>query len=295
MKTRRKIGIPTSNPPALLLALCALLLLWGAATAHAQCPAENRAFLPGETLDYDLYFNWKFIWKKVGTAGMTTTDTLYADHIPAYRFDMYSISSKKIDFIFRMRDTLTCYVTHRLEPLYFRKGAEEGRRYTIDEAWFSYDDDSRAHVHQRRTYRDGSTKEMTYSDNRCIFDMLSILAQARSFNAATYQVGDKINFPMATGRRVEEQTLIYRGMEDVEAKNDTTYRCLVFSFVEYDDRGKEDEIITFFVTDDDNHLPIRLDMYLSFGSAKIFLRQAAGLRYSLASAVVEKKKKKRED
>ena len=47
---------------------------------------------------------------------------------------------KRVDFFFKMRDTLTCYVSDRLEPLYFRKGAEEGKRYTVDEAWFSYKD-----------------------------------------------------------------------------------------------------------------------------------------------------------
>ena len=29
---------------------------------------------------------------------------------------------------------------------------------------------------------------------------------------------------MATGRKVEEQTLIYRGKENVKAENDLTYR-----------------------------------------------------------------------
>lgn len=51
-----------------------------------------------------------------------------------------------------MRDTLTCYVSDKLEPLYFRKAAEEGKRYTVDEAWFSYDDGI-ATVKQRRTLR----------------------------------------------------------------------------------------------------------------------------------------------
>lgn len=46
-------------------------------------------------------------------------------------------------------------------------------------------------------------------------------------------------------------------------------RCLVFSFVEYK-KGKEKEVITFFISDDKNHLPIRLDMYLNFGSGKGF-------------------------
>ena len=82
---------------------------------------------------------------------------------------------------------------------------------------------------------------------------------------------------MATGRRVEEQTLIYRGIKKITAENDTTYRCLIFSLVEYNKKGKEKEVITFYVTDDRNHLPVRLDMHLNFGSAKAFLEECQWL------------------
>lgn len=100
----------------------------------------------------------------------------------------------------------------------------------MDEAWFSYSD-GLANVKQRRTWHNPvrEAQEMEYSDSRCIFDMLSILAQARSYDPKDYKVGQKILFPMATGRRVEEQTLIYRGKEEIKANNDTIYRCLVFS------------------------------------------------------------------
>ena len=128
---------------------------------------------------------------------------------------------------------------------------------------------------------------MEYSDSRCIFDMLSILAQARSYDPADYKVGDRILFPMATGRKVEEQTLIYRGKEEVKANNDTIYRCLVFSFVEYK-KGKEKEVITFYISDDKNHLPVRLDMYLNFGSAKAFFKSVQGNRYPMTSAIRKK-------
>lgn len=253
-----------------------------AITAQAQCPAENKAFSSGEQVVYDLYFNWKFIWKKVGLASLTTYSTTY-NQKEAFRFNLLSVGSKNTDFFFKMRDTLTCYTSDRLEPLYFRKAAEEGKRYTVDEAWFDYGDGT-SKVKQRRTWRDGTVQEMEYSDSRCIFDMLSILAQARSYDPADYKEGDKIHFPMATGRRVEEQTLIYRGKKDIEANNDTTYRCLIFSFVEYK-KGKEKEVITFYVSDDDNHLPIRLDMFLNFGSAKAYLKSVKGNRHPLTSVV----------
>jgi hypothetical protein len=63
-----------------------------------------------------------------------------------------------------------------------------------------------------------------------------------------------------------------------------TYRCLVFSFI--DDRGKkEKEVITFYITDDMNHTPVRLDMYLRFGTAKAFLSKQSGLRNPQTSIV----------
>lgn len=287
MKTRRIIIATTAiaSKRGWLWGVLFVLLFAVALPARAQCTAQNTAFQAGESVKYDLYFNWKFIWKKVGLANLTTEAATYRSQ-PAYCFNLLSGGSKKADFFFKMRDTLTCYVSEKLEPLYFRKAAEEGSRYTVDEAWFSYKDGV-ANVKQRRTWRDRPAQEMEYSDSRCIFDMLSILGQARSYNPDDYTVGSRIQFPMATGRRVEEQTLIYRGKENVKANNDVTYRCLVFSFVEYK-KGKEKEVITFFVSDDRNHLPIRLDMYLNFGSAKAFLTSVEGNRYPMTS-VVEKK------
>jgi len=55
--------------------------------------------------------------------------------------------------------------------------------------------------------------------------------------------------------------------------------------VEYDKKGKEKEVITFFITDDLNHLPVRLDLYLNFGSAKAFLNDVRGNRHPLTSIV----------
>lgn len=49
------------------IVLC-LCLLMGGMAAKAQCGAENDAIKPGETLSYELKFNWKFIWINAGWA-----------------------------------------------------------------------------------------------------------------------------------------------------------------------------------------------------------------------------------
>ena len=261
--------------------LCSIWL--GVLSVGAQCAAKNEAIQPGECLTYELKFNWKFIWVSAGEAKMDLLPTVYQGK-DCYQTTLYSISNKTVDMFFKMRDTLTCITTDRLEPVYFRKGAEEGSGYTVDEARFSYQN-VKCIVEQSRFRRGRDTVYRKDTLDQCVFDMLSILLQARSFDPTYYKKGDKILFPMATGRKVEEQTLIYRGKKNFKAENDVKYRCLVFSLVEYDKKGKEKEVITFYVTDDKNHLPVRLDLYLNFGSAKAFLQSIEGNRHPLTSII----------
>ncbi|MDE7377737.1 MAG: DUF3108 domain-containing protein [Paraprevotella sp.] len=267
----------------ILLSLMLLYLGSRQSPLQAQCTSPNTAFLSGETLSYDLYFNWKFIWLKAGTAAMNITETVYQGE-PAFRCNLTTRGSKKADRFFIMRDTLESIVSQELTPLYYRKGALEGKRYHVDQAWYSYPNGV-SHIRQRYRNHHGDVSEHQRKSNVCIYDMLSMLLRARSFDAQDYRIDQKINFPMADGGKIEEQTLIYRGKKNFKMENTkVTYRCLVFSFVEYKN-GKEKEVITFYISDDENHLPVRLDMFLNFGSAKAFLTGTRGLRNPQTSII----------
>lgn len=246
--------------------------------SYAQCTAENTAFRAGEELNYQLFFNWKFIWINAGTATMSISQTKHENNF-AYRAHLITRTSERLDRFFMMRDTLLSIVTEDMSPIYYKKGANEGGRYYVDEVWYSYPN-GKTHLRQRYKNRDGIVTEKTYDSPKCLYDMMSVMLRARSFRAEDFRVGDKLQLPMADGHKVEDITLIYRGRENFQMKsNGTNYRCLVFSFVEYQD-GKEKEIITFYISDDKNHIPVRLDMYLRFGIAKAFLINSKGLRHS---------------
>ena len=243
----------------------------------AQCTAENTAFSAGEELSYDLFFNWKFIWLSAGTATMKITQTQY-NGTPAYRTHLITRTSDRLDRFFMMRDTMQSIVTEDMTPRYFKKGANEGGRYYVDEVWYSYPD-GQTHLRQRYQNRNGEVTEKTYDSPKCLYDMMSLLLRARSFRADNFHKGDKLHLPMADGHKVEDITLIYRGRENFRIKSSgITYRCLVFSFVEYPE-GKEKEVITFYISDDENHIPVRLDLFLRFGVAKAYLNKSKGLRH----------------
>ena len=63
---------------------------------------------------------------------------LYYKGIPAYRASLTTRGNGKLDDYFILRDTLLTYNSKQMEPLYFRKGAREGKRYTVDEIFYTY-------------------------------------------------------------------------------------------------------------------------------------------------------------
>lgn len=253
------------------------------AQGFAQCPLTNKAFKSGETLSYDLYFNWKFIWIKAGTASFNITRTVYAGE-PAYRTRLVTRGSKRADALFVMRDTLVSFVDTNLVPRYFRKGAEEGKSYRCDEVFYNYYA-GRSAVKMNHYKLGKSSKQSSYSSLTCMYDMLSMVLRARNFDMSMYKKGQRIPFIMADGKDCDPKSILYKGKTVFQVENSTAkYRCLIFSFLEKED-GKENEIITFYITDDANHVPLRLDMNLRFGSAKAYLTGMRGLRNSATSKI----------
>jgi hypothetical protein len=273
--------------PRLWLAAAILLFLilpLSAPLAVAQsspCGIENTAFKGGERLDYELYFNWKFVWVKVGTAKMYTDLTTFQGQ-RAYKASLVTGGNPKLDRFFTMRDTLLSYCSEGLSPLYFRKGAREGKRYYVDEIWYSYPKNN-CHL---KTHAITSSGEHLYRDfeyKQCIYDMMSIFLRARNFSAEGMKKGDRINMPISDALNLSNCWLQYRGKENFKIDGTKEkFRCLVFSFFERE-KEKNHELIRFYVTDDQNHIPVRLDMFLSFGSAKAFLKTYKGVRSPMTS------------
>ena len=104
-----------------------------------QCEVANTAFKEGESVRYDLYFDWGIIWKKVGYATFSTEKTIYEGQ-PAYDIRLMAVGSKEADMLFKLRDSLQVYMTERLEPLYYKKAAEEGNPFAFDVVAMCYEE-----------------------------------------------------------------------------------------------------------------------------------------------------------
>ena len=263
----------------LLLACTATLCM----AQDSPCGIKNTAFKDGEELSYDLKFNWQFIWFRVGTAEMTTRVADFNGR-KAWRADLLTRGFPRLDKFFVMRDTLLSYCDYTtLAPIYFRKGALEGKRYYVDELWFTYPNN---HCHLRR-HEITSSGDHVWSDKEykdCIYDMMSIFLRARNFDASAMKEGDIFPMPISDASDLSNSWLKYIGKKTFKMDGGEKFRCLVFSFMQHED-GKNHELIRFWVTDDLNHIPVRLDLNLRFGSAKAFLTSYKGVRNEMTSRV----------
>lgn len=252
------------------------IALFMALSAKAQCELPNTAFQHGEKLVYELYFNWKLVWMKAGSALFLTSKTNYQNQ-KAFRSYLLTRTSTSLDSYFTMRDTLSGIFTENNVPLYYRKGAFEGNQYRCDEVWYKYAD-GKTNITQRYRNPDGEVSTKSTKSNECVYDMMSLMQRARSMKVEDFKKGERKYFKMADGDEIADIYIVYQGIEETTLKtNNDTYRCVVFSFMQAVD-GKDKEIIRFFITDDDNHMPVRLDMFLKFGTAKAYLLSANGLK-----------------
>ena len=252
-------------------------------TSSAQCGIENNAFKSGEELAYDLYFNWKFIWVKVGTAEMDTRMAKFEGK-DAWKSYLITRGNPKLDKFFVMRDTLLSYCNPDLSPLYFRKGAKEGDSYYVDEIWYSYPHGN-CQLKKHRITSSGEHLWKTTTYKSCIYDMMSIFLRARNFDASKMKKNETIPMPVSDAMGLSNSWLEFRGRENYKMSDTKEkFRCLVFSFYERDN-GKSKELLRFWVTDDENHIPVRLDMFLSFGSAKAYLKSYKGVRSPMTAKI----------
>ncbi len=260
-----------------------VLLMMLPSCIMAQCGIKNTAFTSGESLSYNLYFNWKFVWVKAGTASMNVSQETYNSQ-KAYCTKLQLQSNKKADGMFQIRDTLCCYTTTDIAPLYYRKGAREGKRYNIDEVRYTYPG-SGCKLKLSRTHTDGTKDTKEKSETECAYDMLSIFMRSRNLDFSSWSVGKTLDFTLADGKNTRPGRLKYGGKKTIKADSGVKYQCLELLYMQLSDDGKWKDLARFYVTQDANHVPIRLDLFLKFGMAKAFLTSMSGVKNEVTSTV----------
>ena len=251
----------------ILTTLAAILLLANGAGAA-------NILKDGEHLEYTLQFKMAWAWIDAGKATLDTRATVYNGR-KAFRTTLTANGNRAADRIFKLRDTLETTLTADCAPLFFRKSCIEGSDIVDEKIYFSRENGQyKARI--LKTYTDGHVREGGGQSSQPIYDMISLVQHVRAMDNSTLKPGSRITLNMAGSYRVSEQHLRYTGQETVETGSGKVL-CRVFTLVkettDKKGRAKEETTLRFYTTADSRQLPLRIDIFLKFGDARVVFDQ----------------------
>ena len=255
------------------LSLCAWLRL---SAGDDFCGIRNTAFLPNEVLTLNVYYSVIGLYVNAGTATFTTT-LEKLNNKTVYHAVGEGHTNSRYDWIFKVRDKYESYFdTASLQPLKFIRNVDEGGYKKLENITFN---------HQENTVT--STKGV-YKVPNCIQDVLSAVYYARNINFNKYKPEDKIPFNMFLDNHVYNLYLRYLGKEVVKTRygmfNAVKFKPLLVKGTIFEGGEK----MTVWISDDSNHIPLRIESPIVIGSIKVDMMQHRNLRYPLSSQIISK-------
>jgi hypothetical protein len=253
-----------------------LLILLSSATIRLSagndfCGVSNFSFSGGEVITFKVFYNVIGLYVDAGTASFTVSNTRL-NNKPVYHIVGLGTSNPSYDWIFKVRDRYETYIdTTTLKPYRFVRHVEEGG-YRKDELVNFYHDELKA----------VSTKG-TFSINNCMQDVLSSIYFARNIDFSKYKIGDKINFNMFLDDEVHSIYIRYLGKEIIKTRYGK-FRAIKFKPMLI--KGtifQGGELMTVWVSDDLNRVPLRVESPITVGSVKVDMMGYKNLRYPMKS------------
>jgi len=234
---------------------------------------KNFAFKDGEQVNFHVYYTVIGIYVHAGNASFSVKSINYQQR-PAYQFVGTGTSNSGYDWIFKVRDRYESVVdTANLQPLQFIRDIEEGsfRKYEF--------------ITFNQQTHTANTTEKTYPIPNCIQDVLSTIYYARNINFNKYQPGDKIPFSMFLDNEVFNLYIKYLGKEVIKTRYGTFNAIKFKPLLVKGTLFEGGEKMTVWVSDDNNHVPLRVESPIVVGSIKADMMGYSNLRYPLSSLI----------
>jgi hypothetical protein len=247
--------------------------------ANAQtnfCGIRNTTTQNGEDITYTIYYS-------LAGAHVNAGSTTFSNKLEKFNgrtvFHVMGIggSNVKYDWIYKVRDRYESYIdTQTMQPLKFFRDVSEGNTKKVETVNFNH------------TNNTATNEKGTFKVPACVQDVLSTIYYARNIDFDKYKKGDKIPFQMFLENEVYELYIRYQGKEDVKTKfgkfNAIKFKVLLIPGTIF--KGGEEMVV--WVSDDQNHVPVRIESQIMVGSIKVDMTSHKNLRYPLS--VVTKKK-----
>jgi hypothetical protein len=236
------------------------------------CGIRNSAFNAGEYSVFKVYYTLG-VYIAAGEASFNV-NLERLNNRPVYHITGEGKTYSFYDSFFRVRDKYETFTdTASLQPLKFIRNVDEGGYKKYENVTFNQ---------QTNT---AITNNGVFKVPACVQDVLSSIFYARNIDFNKYKPEDKIPFTMFLDNEVYNLYIRYMGKETIKTKygkfKAIKFKPLLVKGTIFE--GGEKMLV--WVSDDANHLPLRVESPISVGSIKVDMMNYRNLRYPLTSLV----------
>jgi len=243
------------------------------APTNVFCGIKNRAFKEGEVITMKIFYNSMGIYIGAGEATFTSSLERFNGKM-VYHCVGEGKSYSFFDNFFKVRDRYETYIdTTNLFPVKFIRNVDEGGYKIYNNVTFNH------------TAGTAVSTNGVFKTPNCIQDVISSIYYARNINFNQYKVGDKIPLDMFLDDEVYHLYIRYLGKENVKTRYGK-FRAIKFKPLLVKGTIFEGgEKMTVWVSDDPNHVVLRVESPIIVGTIKVDMYGYKNLRYPLTSLI----------
>ncbi len=237
------------------------------------CGIRNTAFVPGEVVTMKVYYTTMGMYIAAGDATFSVNLEKFNGRA-AYHCVGVGKSYSFFDNFFKVRDRYESYIdTATMLPLKFIRNVEEGGYKIYNNVTFN-------HAAGTAVSTNG-----VYKIPNCIQDVVSAMYYARNIKFDKYKTDDKIPFDMFLDDEVHHLYLRYVGKETIKTRYGKFHSIKIKPLLVKGTMFEGGEKMVVWVSDDPNHLVLRVESPISVGSVKVDMMGYKNLRYPLTSLI----------
>lgn len=237
------------------------------------CGIRNTAFKAGETSTYKVFYTVAGAYFGAGEATFSV-NLERLNNKPVYHITGDGKTYNFYDNFFKVRDKYETFIdTATLQPLKFIRNIDEGGYKKYENITFN------------QSANTAVTNKGVFKVPNCVQDVVGAIFYARNIDFNKYKPEDKIPFSMFLDNEVYDLYIRYLGKETIKTKygkfRAVKFKPLLIKGTIFEGGEK----MTVWCSDDQNHLPLRVESPISVGSVKVDMMNYRNLRYPLSSLI----------
>ena len=240
------------------------------------CGINNIAFQVNEEVTFTVYYAVAGIYVNAGNA-VFTSQLENINNRPVYHITGDGKTNPSYDWIYRVRDKYETYIdTATMQPLKFIRNVNEGGYKKYQNITFN------------KTANTAIATDGVFKVPPCVQDVVSSMYYARNVDFSQLKPEDKIPFSMFLDNEVSNMYIRFVGREDIKTKYGKFHALKIKPLLLKGQIFDGGENMTVWVTDDLNHIPVRIESPLVVGKVKIDMMSYNNLRHPLTSLIKRK-------